>query len=339
MRLPHITKSRRHLLSLASVAALAPLSAQVSAETITVATVNNADMVVMQSLTSEFEKAHPDITLDWVVLEENVLRQRLTTDVATQGGQFDVMTIGTYEVPIWAKHGWLTKLDNLPEDYQVDDLIKPVRDGLSVTEGEKKGLYALPFYGESSMLYYRKDLFEQAGIEMPEQPTWSQVNDWAAKLNSADEGVYGICLRGKPGWGENMAVLGTMVNSFGGRWFNEEWEPQLDSPAWSEAINFYVDMMGKYGPRARLPTASTRTWHCSPAASAACGSTPPRRPASSTTRRNLPWPTSWASRRHRSPRRRRARIGCGPGRWRFRNPPSPRMPPRPSLPGPLPRNT
>ncbi|KPM76806.1 ABC transporter substrate-binding protein [Cobetia sp. UCD-24C] len=248
MRLPHITKSRRHLLSLASVAALAPLSAQVSAETITVATVNNADMVVMQSLTSEFEKAHPDITLDWVVLEENVLRQRLTTDVATQGGQFDVMTIGTYEVPIWAKHGWLTKLDNLPEEYQVDDLIKPVRDGLSVTEGEKKGLYALPFYGESSMLYYRKDLFEQAGIEMPEQPTWSQVNDWAAKLNSADEGVYGICLRGKPGWGENMAVLGTMVNSFGGRWFNEEWEPQLDSPAWSEAINFYVDMMGKYGP-------------------------------------------------------------------------------------------
>ncbi|MGS0466438.1 extracellular solute-binding protein, partial [Cobetia marina] len=115
MRLPHITKPRRHLLTLASVAAIAPLSAQVSAETITVATVNNADMVVMQSLTSEFEKAHPDITLDWVVLEENVLRQRLTTDVATQGGQFDVMTIGTYEVPIWAKHGWLTKLDNLPD--------------------------------------------------------------------------------------------------------------------------------------------------------------------------------------------------------------------------------
>lgn len=248
MRLSHSMLSRRRLLSLAGLAALVPLSGQASAETITVATVNNADMVVMQSLTNEFEKSHPDIKLDWVVLEENVLRQRLTTDIATKGGQFDVMTIGTYEVPIWAKQGWLTKLDNLPADYNEADLIKPIRDGLSLTEGDDQGLYALPFYGESSMLYYRKDLFEKAGIDMPAKPTWAQVNDWASKLNAPDEGVYGICLRGKPGWGENTALLSTMVNSFGGRWFDEDWKPQLDSPAWNEAVNFYVDLMNNYGP-------------------------------------------------------------------------------------------
>lgn len=227
---------------LAGLAVVSATAAQ--AENITVATVNNNDMVIMQSLTDAFEQAHPDITLDWVVLEENVLRQRLTTDIATGGGQFDVMTIGTYEVPIWAKQGWLTPLDNLPEDYRVDDLLQSVRDGLS----EEGTLHALPFYAESSMMYYRKDLFEEAGIEMPEQPTWQQVRDWAETLHAPDDETYGICLRGKPGWGENTAFVTTMVNTFGGRWFDMDWNPQLDSPAWQEAVEFYVDLLGNYGP-------------------------------------------------------------------------------------------
>ncbi|WP_129140621.1 ABC transporter substrate-binding protein [Modicisalibacter coralii] len=232
----------QHAIPLAGALALASVSA--SAETLTVATVNNNDMIIMQGLTDEFEKAHPDIKLDWVVLEENVLRQRLTTDIATNGGQFDVMTIGTYEVPIWAKQGWLTKLDDLPEDYDENDLLKPIRDGLS----HDGSLYALPFYGESSMMYYRKDLFDKAGITMPEQPTWKEVRDWASKVNDPDNGVYGICLRGKPGWGENMAFLSTLVNTYGGRWFDEDWHPEIDSPAWHQAIDFYVDLMNKYGP-------------------------------------------------------------------------------------------
>ncbi|WP_192036071.1 sugar ABC transporter substrate-binding protein [Halomonas sp. YLGW01] len=229
-------------LPLAGLTALGATAAQ--AETLTVATVNNNDMVIMQSLTEAFEQAHPDIELDWVVLEENVLRQRLTTDIATGGGQFDVMTIGTYEVPIWAERDWLTPLDNLPADYRVDDLLQSVRDGLS----QDGTLQALPFYGESSMMYYRKDLFEAAGIEMPEQPTWPQVREWAGQLHDAEQERYGICLRGKPGWGENMALATTMVNSFGGRWFDMDWNPQIDSPAWQEAIGFYVDLLNDFGP-------------------------------------------------------------------------------------------
>ena len=232
----------RHAIPLAGATAL--VSAAASAETITVATVNNNDMVIMQGLTDEFEKAHPDITLDWVVLEENVLRQRMTTDIATQGGQFDVMTIGTYEVPIWAERGWLTPLADLPESYQVNDLLKPVRDGLS----HDGTLYALPFYAESSMMYYNKALFEKAGIEMSEQPTWQEVRDWASQIHDPQNEVYGICLRGKPGWGENMAFVSTLVNTYGGRWFDMDWNPQLDSQAWQEAVSFYVDLLNNYGP-------------------------------------------------------------------------------------------
>ncbi len=223
--------------------ACAPTSAAEKTR-LTIATVNNGDMVVMQDLSRQFEQENPNIQLRWVVLEENVLRQRTTTDVASQGGQFDVLTIGSYETPIWARRDWLVPLDNLPASYDVNDLLKPIREGLS-SEGK---LYALPFYGESSMLYYRKDLFAKAGISVPEQPTYPQIREWASKVHDPANGVYGVCLRGKPGWGENMGFLSTLVNTSGGRWFDMDWQPQIDTPPWREAIGFYVDLLQKYGP-------------------------------------------------------------------------------------------
>jgi sorbitol/mannitol transport system substrate-binding protein len=98
------------------------------------------------------------------------------------------------------------------------------------------------------MLFYRSDLFEEAGIEVPEQPNWQEVRGWAEQLHDPDNELYGICLRGKPGWGENMAFVSTLVNTFGGQWFNNEWEPQLESEPWQEAVSFYVDLLGNYGP-------------------------------------------------------------------------------------------
>ena len=212
--------------------------------TITIATVNNGDMVVMQKLSSQFEQQHPDIHLRWVVLEENVLRQRVTTDIATKAGQFDVMTVGNYEVPIWAKQGWLEPMDNLPASYAVDDILKPVRDGLTYN-GK---LYGLPFYAESAMTYYRTDLFEKAGITMPEAPTYEQIRQFADKITDKPNQVYGMCLRGKPGWGENMAYLTTLVNAEGGQWFNMQWKPEIDTPAWRKAITYYDDILKADGP-------------------------------------------------------------------------------------------
>ncbi|EWY39083.1 sugar ABC transporter substrate-binding protein [Skermanella stibiiresistens SB22] len=211
---------------------------------LTVATVNNGDMIVMQKLSSRFEQANPDIKLDWVVLEENVLRQRVTTDIATKGGQYDVLTIGTYEVPIWAKQGWIKKFDNLSADYDVADVLKPVREGLSY-EGT---LYALPFYAESSMTYYRTDLVQKTGLTMPERPTYDQIKEIASKIHDPANQVYGICLRGKPGWGENMAFLSTMVNTFGGQWFDKDWNTKIESPEWKQAVSFYIDLLKNYGP-------------------------------------------------------------------------------------------
>ncbi|RMF14879.1 MAG: sugar ABC transporter substrate-binding protein [Gammaproteobacteria bacterium] len=215
-----------------------------AATTVTIGTVNNGDMIRMQKLSQAFEAQHPDIRLEWVVLEENVLRQRLTTDIATQGGQFDVMTIGMYEAPIWGEKGWLTPMTDLPADYDLNDVFPAVRNGLSA----KGTLYALPFYGESSMTFYRKDLFDAAGLSMPRQPTWSQMMTFARTLHKPDQGQYGICLRGKAGWGENMALMTTIANTFGARWFDEQWKPEFTGPEWTEAVKFYVDLLGQYGP-------------------------------------------------------------------------------------------
>lgn len=215
-----------------------------AAETVTIATVNNSDMIRMQRLAKTFEEQHPDIKLKWVVLEENVLRQRLTTDIATQGGQFDVLTIGMYEAALWGEKGWLEPMKDLPADYALDDVFPSVREGLSAN-GQ---LYALPFYAEASITYYRTDLFEQAGLKMPEQPTWEQMAEFAGKLHQPDKGQYGICLRGKAGWGENMALITTIANAYGARWFDEQWKPEFTGSEWKNALNFYVDTMKKYGP-------------------------------------------------------------------------------------------
>lgn len=213
--------------------------------TITVATVGNPQMKDIQKLTKFFEKEHPDITIDYVVLPENQLREKVTTDIATQGGQFDVVTIGTFEAPLWAERGWIQNLSEYAAkgDYDPDDLLSPIRTALSY-QGD---LHAVPFYGESSFLMYRKDLFDKAGLTMPENPTWPEVAELAGKLHDPKNDVAGICLRGLPGWGELWAPLNTVVNTFGGRWYDEQWNPHLTSPEFTKAVKFYVDLVRDYG--------------------------------------------------------------------------------------------
>jgi sorbitol/mannitol transport system substrate-binding protein len=228
----------------------ATISAQDSVE-LTIATVNNPDMIVMESFTEVFEEAYPGITLNWVILPENELRNTVTTDVATGASTFDIITVGLFDTPIFAENGWLNSIDSLmatfPDsvqpDYNLEDVLEGIRLGLSYEDE----LYALPFYGESSMLFYNKAIFEEVGLEMPEQPTWEEVREFACAIHDPDNGRYGIVLRGLPGWGEIFAPLTTVVNTYGGRWFDENWEPQLTSPEWNEAVSFYINLINDCG--------------------------------------------------------------------------------------------
>lgn len=232
------------LLTLAFSLFFGAIVIQAQQTSVTIAAVNNPDMLELKKLSAKFLEQNPNISLNWVIVEENVLRQRVTTDVSTGSGQFDLVFLGLYEAPIFAKRGWLQPIGELSADYDLEDVFKSLRDGLSY-DGK---LVAVPFYGESSFLMYRKDLFEQKGLKMPEQPTYDDIAKFAAALNDKDHGFYGLALRGQPGWGENMATVDTMANSFGASWFDMEWHPTLETPAWKNALSTYVDLVKKYGP-------------------------------------------------------------------------------------------
>jgi sorbitol/mannitol transport system substrate-binding protein len=229
--------------SLLGACALVPLAIAAQAETtLTIATVNNGDMITMQKMTDDFTKANPDIKLNWVTLEENDLRQKVTKDISTKGGQYDVLTIGMYETPIWGKKGWLVPLKGLDDPA---DILPSVAGGLSYNGT----LFAAPFYGESSFVMYRKDLADKAGLKFTDSPNWDFVMDAAKKMTDRSAGINGICLRGKAGWGENMAFLDSMANSYGARWFDEKWNPQFDTPEWKAVLTDYLNIMKEAGPQ------------------------------------------------------------------------------------------
>lgn len=213
--------------------------------TLNLATVNNPQMKDMESLKGEYEAANPGVTVNFQVMEEGDLRSAVTADVASGAGQYDIVTIGAYETPQWGANGWLVDLSSFAQDsaYDVNDILPPVRDALS-NDGK---LYAVPFYGESSILMYNKEILGKAGVTIPNNPTWQQVADAAAKVNSAS--TAGICMRGKPGWGDLFAPLTTVVQTFGGSWYNQQWDATVNSAQWKEAVTFYKTLLDKSGQK------------------------------------------------------------------------------------------
>ncbi|WP_086559775.1 ABC transporter substrate-binding protein [Streptomyces africanus] len=213
---------------------------------ISVLAMDASQMQTLKKLTKRHFTAETGITVDYTLLPENEARERMNREFATQAGTYDVASVSAYEVPIYSDNGWLVPLDSYVkanEDFDQDDVFPNLVSSLT---GEDGKLYAEPFYGEGSFLMYRKDLFREEGLTMPPKPTWAQVADLAAKVDDAD-GASGICLRGLPGWGQNLAPLNTVVNTFGGAWYDTDWNARLTSPEFRKAVGFYVDLLRSHG--------------------------------------------------------------------------------------------
>ncbi|WP_239133914.1 ABC transporter substrate-binding protein [Rugosimonospora africana] len=209
--------------------------------------VNNPQMVDLQKLTADNFTKQTGIKVNYTVLPENDVRDKISQEFSSQAGQYDVATISNYEVPFYAKNGWLYPLDDFvskDSGFDQSDILKPMTESLTADDGK---LYGEPFYGESSFLMYRKDVFAAKGLTVPDNPTWQQVADLAAKVDGAQPGMRGICLRGQPGWGEVMAPLTTVANTFGGTWFTKDWKAGLNSPQWTQATTFYVNLVRAHG--------------------------------------------------------------------------------------------
>jgi sorbitol/mannitol transport system substrate-binding protein len=211
--------------------------------------VNNPQMEDLQQLTAKDFTAKTGIRVDYTVLPENDVRDKISQEFSSQAGQYDVASLSNFEIPIYARSKWIAPLDGyLSKDSGFDqaDILKSITTALTADDGK---IYGEPFYGESSFLMYRKDVLAAKGIAMPAKPTWQQVADIAAQVNGSQPGMAGICLRGQPGWGQLFAPLTTVVNTFGGTWFTKDWQPQLNTGGFKDATNFYVNLVRKNGER------------------------------------------------------------------------------------------
>ncbi|WP_236718175.1 sugar ABC transporter substrate-binding protein [Actinoplanes sp. TFC3] len=217
------------------------------ANSINVLMVNNPQMIDLQRLTAANFTKQTGISVNFTVLPENDVRDKISQEFSSQAGQYDVASLSNFEIPIYAKSKWIAPLDSYVQAdtvFNQADILKPMTTSLTAEDGK---LYGEPFYGESSFLMYRKDVLDSQGITMPAKPTWQQVADIAAQVDGKQPGMAGICLRGQPGWGQIFAPLTTVVNTFGGTWFDQQWNARVDSPEFAQATNFYVDLVRSHG--------------------------------------------------------------------------------------------
>ncbi|MEU7904623.1 sugar ABC transporter substrate-binding protein [Actinoplanes sp. NPDC049118] len=217
------------------------------ANSIDVLMVNNPQMIDLQRLTADNFTKQSGIRVNFTVLPENDVRDKISQEFSSQAGQYDVASLSNFEIPIYARSEWIAPLDAyVAADTVFDqaDILPPMTKSLTANDGK---LYGEPFYGESSFLMYRKDVLDALGVQMPAKPTWQQVAAIAAQVDGKQPGMAGICLRGQPGWGQVFAPLTTVVNTFGGTWFDIDWNARVDSPEFRQAVQFYVDLVRAHG--------------------------------------------------------------------------------------------
>jgi polyol transport system substrate-binding protein len=226
-------------------------SGRSTAKTVSVAVVANGQMQDIARLTPSLFTKKSGIKVKYTILDEGKLRQVTTRDVGSGGKAFDAVMIGPYEAPQFGTAGLLKDLSSQAKGdkaYNYNDLIPAVRNALSA----KGHMYAAPFYGESSFLMYRKDILAKKGIKMPLHPTWQQVAAAARKIKTSS--MAGICLRGKPGWGDLGAAFTTVLNTFGGTWWSakpngQPDKAQVDQPAFKDALDFYANLVQDAGEK------------------------------------------------------------------------------------------
>ena len=233
--------------------ATTPATQPAAGTELVVASVNNGPMVTMNELSKKFTD-ETGIKVTYVMLTENDIRSKIQQDVAVGSGQFDLVTLGTNDIGTYLDNGWTVALQPMfdkmsAEDktwYDFDDLIEA---NIPAYSSASKGLAAVPLYGESTMIMYRKDLFDAAGLTMPEEPTWEQIYELAKKLHDPSKNMVGMALRGKPGYGENMYTFGAILYGYGAQWFDMNWQPQLQTPEMKAAWEFYKKLETETGAK------------------------------------------------------------------------------------------
>ena len=243
------------MLAAAMVMGLAGPAMPAAAEeeiTVSIATLNNPICSKLVELTDKYYEAE-GVKIDFAVLPENDLREKATLEASTGGTTYDAYFTGPYEANFWITYGWAENLqpyiDNMTEEqkeaFDIEDIFPSIRESLS--DPETGDLYALPFFGESNFFMYNKELFENAGVEMPENPTWDDIYELAVAIDDEEAGITGMTMRGAPGWGMSGAPFVTIVNAMGGQFYDMDWNATVDTPEQRAAWEMYKKILRDAG--------------------------------------------------------------------------------------------
>ncbi len=212
-----------------------------------VASVNNDAMIMMEKLSKQYtEETGTEVV--FTILSENEIRSKITQDVSLGGGGFDLITLGTSDMGTYLDNGWTEPLDGMfaklsqaeRDAYDLEDVIGSVRVSCS---SPKNGLAALPFYSESTMICYNKEIFAKNNLTMPENPTWEQIYQLAKACDDKAKGISGIAIRGLAGYGENMYIFGSIMYAFGGQYYDAAWNATYDSKEVRNSWEFYKKLL------------------------------------------------------------------------------------------------
>ena len=196
----------------------------------------------------EFER-ETGIKVNIEMLPEKTLREKTTADLAFGTGIYDGIMYGLMYVTPYAEGKMLMPLDQFIKNedpaylkrIKIDDYIKRALD----VNSYGGSLYGLPFYAESTFLFYRKDLFAEAGLTEPRsvKDIWNAAEKLTKKPN-----LYGIVMRGLRGGGLNVYTWTGWLWGYGGKFFDKNMKPVLDSTEVIASVKSYAGILKKYGP-------------------------------------------------------------------------------------------
>jgi multiple sugar transport system substrate-binding protein len=201
-----------------------------------------AESPQMLGFKKEFEREYPNITVEFEPVPSGRSREKLLTQIAG-GNAPDAAYIDAGFVEELASRGALLSLEGHIAGSEVvaaEDYVEGFRN----TATYDGTMYGLPFSGETTGLFYRTDLFAEAGIESP-PTTWQEFEQAAAALTDPSKGQYGVAMFAP----EAYYYWYPWLWQAGGDILSEDGQDiAFDSPEGVEAAEFYVNLARNYAP-------------------------------------------------------------------------------------------
>lgn len=224
---------------------------QFEGEEIVLATYLGTEADYLESLLPEFY-ALTGITVSIEQYPEEQLYQNIQLDTSSHTGNIDCFTMDMMRIAEFARADYIAKVQSYLDDPALTDIEWYNKEDIlagPLSAAKYNGdLYGIPSTGETSIMFFRKDIFEDKGVEVP--TTFEELWDVCEKIDDPN-GTRAIGLRGLRGSGMNIYTWTQFFRGFGGAFFQDfpnDMTPTINSPEAVKAVEFYAGLLQNFGP-------------------------------------------------------------------------------------------